>query len=507
MTTLAVTQPFLRRLFERLDFAPQPSGAEAKQALAQWRAERRGVAPTLDQFAGALRRGAFVFRKLEDARDYGLVSGAEAVAPLLGAMRDGARLGEAPKMRGAVRLRRLFDETLRIGEPALSVFTLVENARDAAAVELIAAPLALADGRLGAVAGALSIRRFDTPAPARPSREPAEPGPLLFALGSSAPLGERVAREMGLALSPHEERRFEDQERKIRPLVGVRGRNVFVLSSLNGEESESGADKLLRLLFFIGALRDAGAAKVTAVTPYLCYARKDRRTKPRDPVASRYVAQLFEALGADAIVAIDVHNVAAFENAFRIETIALDAQALFARHFVARIGDAPVAVVSPDLGGEKRAELFRLRLESLLGRPVAKGFMDKHRSMGKVTGEIFAGDVHGRTAIILDDLISGGGTMARAAAACRANGAMRVVLAATHGLFARDARAILSAAPVDEIVVTDSVSVAVDLGARLVVLSIAGLLARAIERLESGGSIDELLEQGPSEQSPLEQGR
>jgi ribose-phosphate pyrophosphokinase len=495
MTTLAVTQPFLRRLFERLDLAPQPQGAAPKRVLAQWRAARRGVAPKLAELD--LRGDGFTFRKLEGQRDYALVTGGGAVAPLLGAMRDGARVGEAPQKRGAVRLRRLFDETLRIGEPALVEFTLVENGRDAADVELIAAPLALADGTLGAVAGALSMRRFDAPAPARPTRALAEPGLALFALGSSVALGEKVAREMGLDLSPHEERRFEDGERKIRPLVSVRGRNVYVLSSLNGEEGESGADKLLRLLFFIGALRDAGAARIAAVAPYLCYARKDRRTKPLDPVATRTVAQLLEAVGTDAVVTIDAHNVAAYENAFRIENIALDAQALFARHFATRIGAAPVAVVSPDLGGEKRAELFRRRLESLLARPVAKGFMDKHRSMGKMTGEIFAGDVRGRTAIILDDLISGGGTMARTAAACRANGATRVCVAATHGVFARNAQAVLRAAPVDEIVVTDSVPISIDLGDRLVVLSVAGLLARAIERLQSGGSIDELLEQGP----------
>ncbi|MBY6243557.1 ribose-phosphate pyrophosphokinase [Methylosinus sp. Sm6] len=498
MTTLAVTQPFLRRLFERLDFAPQPVGAESKRVLAQWRAMRRGVAPPLAEMVSALR-GGFAFRKLAGARDYELLRGAAASAPLV-SLREGARLGACANRRAAVRLRRLFDEILRVGEPALVEFTLVANGRDIAGVELLAAPLALADGTLGAVAGALSVSPFDSAAPARPARARAESALALFALGSSAEIGENIAREIGIALSPHEERRFEDGERKIRPLACVRGRSVYVISSLHGEQSESGADKLLRLLLFIGALRDAGAAKITAVAPYLCYARKDRRTKPLDPVATRTVAQLLEAVGVDAVVAIDAHNVAAFENAFRIEAVALDAQALFARHFVQRIGQAPAAVVSPDLGGEKRAELFRQRLEALLGRAVAKGFMDKHRSMGEVTGEIFAGDVAGRTVVILDDLISSGGTMARTAAACRANGAARVCLAATHGLFARGG-ATLRDAEVDEIVVTDSVPPPADavaaLGARLVVLGVAPLLARTIERLQSGGSIDDLLEQGP----------
>ncbi|MBG0809225.1 ribose-phosphate pyrophosphokinase [Methylosinus sp. H3A] len=501
MTTLAETQPFLKRLFERLDFAPQPIGAETKHALEHWRTTRRGVAPSFADVVADLRHSGFAFRAVPEARDYEIVIGAKAVAPLLGAVAEGARLSEAPNRRGAVRLRRLFDEALRVGEPALVEFTLVEKGRDRAGVELLAAPLALADGALGAVLGAMNIQRFETPAPAREAPPRGDEQILLFALGSSRALGERVARELGLALSPHEERRFEDDERKVRPLVEVRDKDVYVVSSLEGEAGDSGADKLMRLLFFIGALRDAGAARVTAVSPYLCYARKDRRTKPLDPVATRYVAQLFEAIGADRIVTIDAHNIAAFENAFRIESLALDAQAVFARYFAHRLGAEPVAVVSPDLGGEKRAELFRQRLETIFARPVAKGFMDKHRSMGEITGEIFAGDVAGRAVVILDDLISSGGTMARAARACRAHGATRVLLAATHGLFTRDAEAALREAPIDEIVITDTVStsetVAQRLRGRLVTLGVETLLAEAIARLHSGGSIDELLETGP----------
>ncbi|HEY8063262.1 MAG TPA: ribose-phosphate pyrophosphokinase [Methylosinus sp.] len=501
MTTLAETQPFLKRLFERLDLAPQPIGAETKHALDHWRTTRRGVAPTFADVVADLRHSGFAFRAVPEARDYEIVIGAKAVAPLLGDVAEGARLSEAPDRRGAVRLRRLFDEALRIGEPALVQFTLVENGRDRAGVELLAAPLALADGALGAVLGAMSIQRFETPAPARAAPPLGDETIIMFALGSSRALGERVARELGLALAPHEERRFEDDERKVRPLIGVRDKDVYVISSLDGEAGDSGADKLIRLLFFIGALRDAGAARVTAVAPYLSYARKDRRTKPLDPVATRYVAQLLEGVGAHRIVTIDAHNVAAFENAFRIESVALDAQALLARYLAHRLGAEPVAVVSPDLGGEKRAELFRQRLETLLARPVAKGFMDKHRSMGEISGEIFAGDVAGRAVVILDDLISSGGTMARAAHACRTHGATRIVLAATHGLFARDAETALRMAPIDEIVVTDTVAPREALAqrwrGRLVTLGVAALLAEAIARLHGGGSIDELLETGP----------
>lgn len=504
MTTLAVTQPPLRRLFERLDFAPKPGGEDLKFVFDRWKTARgRNVAPPLADMLGRaddLFEKAFIYRADEGKRDYALVKGAGTIRPLLGAVTDGARLSVAEGRRGAVRLRRLFDEVRRVGEPALVEFTLVEKGRDLASVELLAAPLAEDGGAIGAVLGALSIRPFETSAPARPPRARAA-GPAVLALGSSRDLGVGIAREIGIELTPHEDRTFEDGEHKIRPLASVRDRDAYVVHSLHGEGRETGADKLLRLLFFIGALRDAGAARVTAVVPYLCYARKDRQTKPRDPVATRYVAQLFEAVGADRVVVVDVHNVAAFQNAFRVETVALDAQAVFARHFAAKIGDAPAAVVSPDLGGEKRAELFRQRLEATLARPVAKGFMDKHRSMGEVSGELFAGDVTGRTAIILDDLISSGATMARTAAACRAHGATRVFLAATHGLFSHGAEAALRAAPVDEIVVTDTVPlsplIAERLGERLTVVSVAGLLARAIERLHGGGSLTELTERGP----------
>ena len=125
--------------------------------------------------------------------------------------------------------------------------------------------------------------------------------------------------------SPHEERECEDGEHKARPLISVRGKNVFVVQSLYGDDRQSGNDKLCRLLFSIDALKDAAAARVTAVVPYLAYARKDRKTKPRDPVTTRYVAALFEAVGIDTVMTLDVHNLAAFQNAFRCRPEHLEA--------------------------------------------------------------------------------------------------------------------------------------------------------------------------------------
>ena len=135
----------------------------------------------------------------------------------------------------------------------------------------------------------------------------------LFSLRFDQTLGERVAGKLGIRLGAHEEREFEWGQHKSRPLESVRGKDVYVVQSLHGDAVHNVNDKLCRLLFFLGALRDADARRVTAVVPFLCYARKDRQTKPRDPVTTRYVAALFEAVGVDRVVTLEVHNLAAFQ--------------------------------------------------------------------------------------------------------------------------------------------------------------------------------------------------
>jgi ribose-phosphate pyrophosphokinase len=320
----------------------------------------------------------------------------------------------------------------------------------------------------------------------------------LFSLECGRPYAEKVAGHLGIALSDHEERTFEDSEYKIRPLVNVRDRDVFVVQSLHGDDRLSADEKLCRLLFFIGALKDASAARVTAVVPYLCFARKDRKTKPRDPVTTRYVAALFEAVATDRVVSLDVHNLAAFQNAFRCRTDHLEAAGLFARHLAARIRTPEVAVVSPDAGGVKRAERLREILSRVLDRPIGGAFMEKTRSLGEVRGETLVGEVSGKAAVIIDDLISAGTTMARTAKACRAQGASEVFAAASHGLFVGDANGLLAGPEIDELIVADTIPpfrLSPDLRAeKLVQVDAAGLFARAIERLHGGGSLVELLE-------------
>lgn len=307
--------------------------------------------------------------------------------------------------------------------------------------------------------------------------------PLLFALESSHEIGARIAERMGQSLARHEEREFGGGEQKVRSLEEVAGRDVYVISSLDGDERYSANDKLIRLLFFIGALQDAEAERVTAVTPLIAYSRKDRRTKPRDPVSSRYAAALFEAVGTDRVVTLEAHNVSAFENSFRTcRTVHVPVAGLLADHFAAKLPSADLAVVSPDTGGAKRAELLRYVLEEKLGQPVGKALMDKHRSRGVVSGSIFAGDVEGKTAIIFDDLISSGTTILRAATACRAAGAKQVIAAAAHGLFQADTPLFGPDGP-DELIVTDSVPVPSTVADRVTVISAAPTLAEVIGRL------------------------
>ncbi|MDP2063777.1 MAG: ribose-phosphate diphosphokinase [Phaeovulum sp.] len=310
---------------------------------------------------------------------------------------------------------------------------------------------------------------------------------LFFALNRSDALGRAVAAAGGFCVAKHEEREFDGGEHKARPLTCVHGKDVWVLHTLNGEPGASANDKLCRLLFFLAACRENGAASVTAIAPYLAYSRKDRQTKPGDPVTTRYVAALFEAVQTDCVVTIDVHNLAAFQNAFRCRTLHLDTGRMFAAEILARRGEAPIAVVSPDGGGIKRAELLRETLVQMSEGPVDFGFMEKRRSGGAVSGSLFAGDVSGREVWIVDDMIVGGGTMLRAALACRAHGAARVHLLAAHPLFSPDAAALLDDPAIDSITVTDTApcpeAAAARLGGRLHRLSVAPMLAEAILQL------------------------
>lgn len=322
---------------------------------------------------------------------------------------------------------------------------------------------------------------------------------MLFTLNASRAFGERISQAIGVPLSAHEEREFEDGEHKSRPLVNVRGRDVFVVQSLYADVEQSVNDKLCRLLFFIGALRDASAGCVTAVVPYLCYARKDRKTQPRDPVTIRYVASLFESVGTNRVLTLDVHNLAAFQNAFRCHTDHLEARSLFVRYFAPLVRNEEVVVVSPDVGGIKRAEQFRQALANATGNTVSSAFMEKYRSKGVVSGETIVGEVKDKVALIIDDLISTGGTILRTASACRQLGAKRVYAAASHGVFVGAANEVLANEALDKVIVTNTIPPfrlnSEAARSKLEVFDAAPFFAAAITRIHTGGSIVALLEE------------
>jgi len=309
---------------------------------------------------------------------------------------------------------------------------------------------------------------------------------LIFSLDREGESAQAVAAQLDRTISPHEERSFPDGERKVRPLVDPAGADVYVIHSLHGGPTDSPDVKLCRLLMFIATLREHGAGRVSAVVPYLAYARKDRRTQPYDPVSLRHVARLFEAVETDQLITLEVHNVAAFQSAFRCQTVHLDAYHAFdaVAHQFATC--ERLAVASPDPGGVKRAQLWREWLERRLGRPVAFAMVDKRRSSGLLGGtQLVSGEVEGATVLLVDDLIASGETMQRAAAALRHAGAISVVACAAHGLFIEPAAKVLLADSITQVVVCDSVPpfrIPPDspMGKRLRVIPCAALFANAL---------------------------
>ena len=329
------------------------------------------------------------------------------------------------------------------------------------------------------------------------------PAPLLFALSESQASAPALAEAAHLTLARLEERRFEGGEFKIRPLQSVRGRSVYVLQSLAGVGDTSACERLVRLLFLLSTLRDGGARQRVALIPYLAFARKERRTQLRDPVNTRYVAQLLETAGADRIVALDVHNPAALDNAFRIPVDHLSALPMMVDHFATRLPAAQFVVVSPDIGGIKRCQLFREMLQRRVGRAVELAFIEKRRALDVVSGGTLVGETEGRTIIVLDDLCATGGTLLRAAAVCRKAGASATHIAVTHMALAAGLAALQEAPDISSIVTTDSVGVlqtgtAARAGAaELVILPIAPLIGQALWRELSGRPVAPLLERWP----------
>jgi ribose-phosphate pyrophosphokinase len=306
----------------------------------------------------------------------------------------------------------------------------------------------------------------------------------LFAGNSNRPLAAEIADCLGVELGRALVGTFRNGEVRIRIEDNVRGADVFVVQSLCPPIHHH----IWELLLLLDALKRASARRVTAVIPYYAYARQERKTAGREPISARVLADVITTAGADRVLTMDLHA-PAIEGFFNIPVDHLRAVKLLAGYFRDRVLPNAV-VVSPDVGGVARANDFRQRL----GLPLA--IIAKHRPTPDAVEVVeMVGDVQGRPAILLDDMISTGGTMIEAARELQARGVTDVYACATHGVFAIDAMQALAQAPVERWVVTNTIPLPPDAHlATLEVLSVAPLLAESIRRIHENLSVSGLFD-------------
>lgn len=303
----------------------------------------------------------------------------------------------------------------------------------------------------------------------------------IFTGNANPQLARDVAACLGVDLGAAHIGRFRDGEVNVRILESVRGAHVFII-----QPTFPPADNLMELLVMVDAMRRASAAEVAAVIPYYGYARQDRKMQARDPISAKLVANLLVAAGADRVLTIDLHA-GQIQGFFDIPVDNLKALPILADYFASLHLPSPV-VVAPDVGGVVRAR----ELAERLGCGLA--ICDKRRPEPNVAEVMHViGDVEGHTAILVDDIIDTGGTLAQAAAALMEEGAQAVYACSTHGVFSPGAAERLARAPIVELVVTDTIPVAGRFAFdRLRVLSVAPLLAEAIRSIFTEESVSRL---------------
>lgn len=278
----------------------------------------------------------------------------------------------------------------------------------------------------------------------------------LFGLGKSFVLAKEVSEHLGINLEDLSEETFADGETKIKPLSTVQGHDVAIIQSMASDSEKGPNEKISELLIFVSLLKDSGAEHITAVLPYFSYSRSDQAKDFQDPVTLKYLAQMYEAVGINNLITLDVHNIAAFENAFRCPSGNLEASSLFCFYLKKKAFDGSLVVVSSDIGGIKRAEKFRRNLQSSLEKPISMAFLEKYREKEGLAGTALVGSVQNAHVIIYDDMISTGKTVLRAAEVIRASGALSIRVFATHGLFSKRKEVLLASPLLDEIVITNS---------------------------------------------------
>jgi ribose-phosphate pyrophosphokinase len=310
------------------------------------------------------------------------------------------------------------------------------------------------------------------------------PAPLLLLAGTAnPPLAREIAEHMDMPLGDLTVKRFADGEIFVRIDQNARGRDVFIV-----QPTPPPADSVLELLLLIDAAKRASAARITAIMPYYGYARQDRKDQPRVAIGAKLMANLLEAAGADKVLGMDFHT-HQIQGFFDIPVDHLYAAPVLTRYFRSLGLEDPV-VVAPDVGAAKMARGFARRLDASFA------IIDKRRPAAN-EAEVMqvVGEVEGRPCIIVDDMIDTAGTLVSVVCALRERGAAVIYAAATHPLLSGPAVQRLAAAPVEQVVVTNTLYVPDEKRfEKLTILSIAELLARAIRYTHSNASVSQLFD-------------
>ncbi|HOF88490.1 MAG TPA: ribose-phosphate pyrophosphokinase [Armatimonadota bacterium] len=299
-------------------------------------------------------------------------------------------------------------------------------------------------------------------------------------------LAQAVADQLGVRLSETLVSRFADGEIRVQVQESVRGMDVFVIQPTCPPTSEN----IIELLIILDALKRASARRITAIIPYYGYARQEKKVKPREPIAARLMADLIATAGATRVLLVDVH-VQTIQGFFNLPVDHLPAGPLFAQYFRERgLGDGNTVVVSPDVGGVGRASSFADRLGATLAI-IAKRRPEPNEC--EIIDVI--GDVDGKRAIMVDDMVDTAGSLVSGAKALINRGATAVYACASHGLLSGPAIARLQESPIEKLLITDTIPLADEKRIpRVDVLSVAPMLAEAIRRIHSELSLSTIFE-------------
>jgi len=311
---------------------------------------------------------------------------------------------------------------------------------------------------------------------------------MLFSGRSHVELAEEVAKHLNVTITPQTLHSFANGEIYVRYQESVRGTDAFVLQSFSPPINEW----IMEQLIMVDALKRASAKRITVIMPFYPYSRQDKKHKGREPISARLIADLFKTAGADRIMTVDLHT-AQIQGFFDGPVDHLLAQTVLANYINDTYGDNDITVVSPDSGRVRLAEKWADQLGS---RPIA--FIHKTRDPDKPNQAVanrVVGEVKGRLCVLIDDMIDTEGTITQAADALMEEGAADVVIASTHGILSDPATERLSKSPVREVVVTNTLPIPEEKRIpKLTVLSIAPLLARAIQEVFEDGSVTSLFD-------------